>query len=99
MKVISVFLAFLFCVQTVPAITYKIFAAELGYVPNDLVATDNDVAEEAQIIYEDVSLRDERTKHYKMSDGTYIAVQYNDPVHYLSSENEWTVIPLRKLQT
>ena len=35
-----------------------------------------------EILFEDVSKRDARTKHYRMSDGTYEAVIFNEDLHY-----------------
>ena len=35
------------------------------------------------IVREDVSLRDEFVKHFEMSDGSYTATVYNEPVHQL----------------
>ncbi len=39
-------------------------------------------SEEAEILYEDVSRRDEYTKHFVMSNGLNRAVQYPEPIHY-----------------
>ena len=33
-------------------------------------------------IYEVVELREENAKHFRLSDGSYVAAQYNYPVHY-----------------
>lgn len=41
------------------------------------------------IIEEDISLREERVKHYRMSNGTYLAVLFDYPVHILSENNTW----------
>ena len=38
---------------------------------------------QAVIVREDVSLRDEFVKHFEMSDGSYTATVYNEPVHQL----------------
>jgi len=86
-KYLSTFLAILFCIQVIPAISYKIFAADLGVIkPN----YNNDTTDPiAKILYEDVSKRGENEKHFVMSDGTNIAVIYSAPVHYYSPENEW----------
>lgn len=45
----------------------------------------NETAEETQavIVREDISLREEFTKHFEMSDGSYTATVYNEPVHQL----------------
>ena len=37
-------------------------------------------------VYEDVSLREAIVKHFRLSDGTYVAAQYAYPVHYVSEE-------------
>ena len=41
------------------------------------------------ILFEDVSLREESVKHFHLEDGTYLAAQYNYPVHTLDSYGEW----------
>ncbi len=38
---------------------------------------------------EDVSLRTKNEKHFRYGEGGYLAAVYNDPVHYLDSNNEW----------
>lgn len=38
---------------------------------------------------EDVSLRMKNEKHFRYGEGGYLAAVYNDPVHYLDSNNEW----------
>ena len=42
----------------------------------------------AEILYEDISKRDEYSKHFRMSDGTYQAVMYEMPVH-IEQNGEW----------
>lgn len=48
-------------------------------------ATQQGVSEETQSVIdcEDITLRDEFTKHFKMSDGSYTATVYNEPIHQL----------------
>ena len=41
------------------------------------------------IEYEDETKRTQKEKHFKLSDGSYLAVQYNEPVHFLSEEGTW----------
>lgn len=43
------------------------------------------------IIEEDVSLREESIKHFKLSDGSYTAVIYDTPIHYMQDE-KWAEI-------
>ena len=47
--------------------------------------------EEAEILYEDISLRDEHTKHFVMSNGLNRAVRYAQPIHY-KEKGEWVNI-------
>ena len=46
-------------------------------------------SEPAGVLFEDVSLREESVKHFHLEDGTYLAAQYNYPVHTLDSDGEW----------
>ena len=46
--------------------------------------------EEAYVLGEDVSKREESAKHFRMSDGSYVAVQYAEPVHYLDANGVYT---------
>lgn len=41
------------------------------------------------IEYEDETKRTQKEKHFKLSDGSYLAVQYDEPVHFLSEEGTW----------
>ena len=55
--------------------------------------TDNAVSttlsgEDAHILSEDTTLRDEYTKHFVLSDGSMLAASYSAPVHYYEDE-EW----------
>ena len=40
-------------------------------------------------IYELESLREESVKHFRLEDGSYIAVQYSNPVHTLDDNGKW----------
>ena len=55
----------------------------------DTPYTDNVENKTASIEYEVEELREESVKHFKLSDGSYIAAQYNSPVHYLDSDGTW----------
>lgn len=43
----------------------------------------------ATIIGEDPSLRTETEKHFRLSDGSFLAVSYGMPVHYQDDEGSW----------
>ncbi len=40
---------------------------------------------EVYVLGEDISKREKNTKHFRMSDGSFVAVQYAEPVHYLDN--------------
>lgn len=42
------------------------------------------------VLYEETSLREETVKHFRMEDGTYLAVRYDAPVHYSNESGIWT---------
>lgn len=44
--------------------------------------TEDSSTEDAHVLYEDTSMRDESTKYFRMSDGTVQAAQYLTPVHF-----------------
>ena len=39
--------------------------------------------------FEDITLREESVKHFRLSDGNYVAAQYNYPVHSLDENGDW----------
>ena len=40
-------------------------------------------------LFELEELREETVKHFRLEDGSIIAVQYDDPVHYLDTDGKW----------
>ena len=95
-KVLSVFLAVLFVIEILPlqvmaeeftdAVAQKEFIEDLVNNP-----TDAKKDAESEILYEVEEKRDEHTKVYKKSDGTYTAVMTEEPLHYLD-EGVWKEI-------
>ena len=69
-------------------------ASELlnGNVTGDgLIQSTEDVAGANSSIdpFEVVELREDYTKHFRLSDGSYVAAQYNYPIHSLDENGEW----------
>ena len=83
-KTLSVVLSVLFVIYLVPAWVYAdMFDAESEVT---------DVSENISIInepFEVESLREESVKHFRLEDGTFIAVQYDDAVHRLDESGKW----------
>lgn len=44
---------------------------------------------ETYVLEEDISLREENVKHFKLSNGTVKAVSYAQPVHYMDENGKW----------
>ncbi|MBR6860889.1 MAG: DNRLRE domain-containing protein, partial [Acidaminococcaceae bacterium] len=86
-RLLALFLVFALCVQMLPV---NVLAEELS-------ADDLDNIEEAEegrpgttVLGELSDRRAENEKHFRMDDGSYIAVDYGMPVHYTEDEgNTW----------
>ena len=89
-KIIAVFLTMLtlFSICSVAMPVFAEYEWETGY---DIVDDMEIVSEEAEpeIISEITEKRQENTKYFLMSDGSFMAAQYSGPVHYVDSEGEW----------
>ncbi len=86
-------------IQLVPV---SVLAQEAEYVEESFEADNFDViglaedsrqtSEEslknAKILFEEEELREENVKHFRLDNGSYIAVQYGSPVHY-EEDGEW----------
>ena len=94
-KILSVFLTVLLVLQIAPmqiiadayheATTDENTENTLGVSLDDI-----DTAEpEAEILAEETSKREQYVKHFRMSDGSYRATQYEVPVHFIQ-DGEWT---------
>ncbi|MBR5451923.1 MAG: DNRLRE domain-containing protein, partial [Clostridia bacterium] len=89
LKIISLVLVFALVLQVVPLGAFAVDTAA-----NETVsATENsEPLRIAEVLYEDESRREETVKHFRMDDGTYAAVEYSVPVHYLDSNGEYLEI-------
>ena len=52
------------------------------------IVTDDLIGEVEEV----VSLREENVKHFHLEDGSYVAAQYNYPVHYVDENGEYIAI-------
>lgn len=53
-------------------------------------------ADPADISFEVEALREENIKQFRMNDGSYVAVQYDTPVHYEDENGQWRTIILTR---
>ena len=93
-RLLSLFLALAIMLQLLPAAVFATEDNNDAMSLDELMLTDEGslVPEESvceEILFEDTSLREENVKHFRMKDGTYRAVVYDTPVHYLDDEGNW----------
>lgn len=94
-KILSVFLSVLLVVQIAPMEIMANAYNEATVNENtenalDVSTDEVDTTEsKAEIIAEETSKREENVKHFRMSDGSYKAAQYDVPVHFMLN-GEWT---------
>ena len=83
-RLLSLLLAVVLCVELLPAVGSAVSPSE------DLEHTvEGTVEEPAEVAFEESSLRSERVKHFRMGDGSYVAVQYDVPVHHQDADGRW----------
>ena len=98
-KILSLILSFLIIFYLVPS---SVFAEALE---SDTTVLDNSVSENEENttytpeIYEVTELREENVKHFRLADGSYVAAQYNYPVHYTGENGEFEDIDNRLVES
>ena len=71
-------------------------SAENGVIPAEITEEPSEAAaSEPYVLGEDESLRDEYTKYFRLSDGSYAAAAYEEAVHYLDGTGSWKEIDNR----
>ena len=98
-KLLCALLVLTLTVQLLPA---TIFATEEeAALPEAVLSNDELVLADAgslatpaatesrEILLEETALREENVKHFRMSDGSFVAVVYDTPVHYLDDAGQW----------
>ena len=86
-KILAAVLSLALFVQLFPL---PILAEQIPAAPLAQPAEPEDTQDApAHILAEDESLRTENEKHFRMSDGTYMAAVYEVPVHYLDENGEY----------
>ena len=93
-RLLSLVLVFALILQIVPAAVFATEDDNDTRSLDELMLTDEGSLVPAEtvceeILFEDTSLREENVKHFRMKDGSYRAVVYDTPVHYLDDEGDW----------
>ncbi len=98
-KILAIILVILTLISIMSVAT-PVFAAEVTEMAKTMNGTTeivseeqnlNDAEKESEILYEDISRRDEYTKHFVMNNGLRRAVKYSQPIHY-KEKGEWVNI-------
>ena len=89
-RILSLIMTVLILIMSLPTYAFASFDDEAN---KEIVTEETNEAyfpkSEVVVLEEDISLRDENIKHFKLSDGTTKAVSYATPVHYKDAEGNW----------
>jgi len=92
-KILSLILSVL-TLLSVFSVATPVFAAEVTSESTETIddmtisSEETEETEQAEIVSEIEDMRTEHTKYFRMSDGSYMAAQYAQPVHY-EENGEW----------
>ena len=89
-RLVSLTLTFLLIFLATPTVIF----AEISDAFSDSEGSLNTAADfsAGTEIVEDETKREERVKHFRLEDGSYVAAQYDLPIHTLSSDGKWVDI-------
>ena len=98
-KILSLILSFLIVFYLVPT---SIFAEGLDSNTTDSaisLSANEKKSTYTQEIYEVTELRESNVKHFRLEDGSYVAAQYNYPVHYTDENGKFIDIDNRLIES
>ena len=70
----------------IPTVIYAEIADAVSDTGTKTDSGENIIEEQKDAVYEDISLREMDVKHFRLSDGSYVAAQYPYPVHYSAND-------------
>ena len=97
-KALSMALSLVLLFLAVPTVVYGEIASAVSSLGDGEESSTSDknengtateISENKAIIYEEESLREESTKHFRLEDGSYLAAQYPSAVHILTEDGTW----------
>ena len=97
-KLLSVVMAIILMVMTLPLVVFAETGEASSPSGTDINGEIASGAAEATMpgeVYEVNSLREENVKHIHMADGSYLAVVYDNTVHFQDENGEWQEIDNR----
>lgn len=90
-KALSVFLTLIMVFQAIPAEAAESVTSN-AFVMDESSEDSGETAINADAIGEIIEKRTANTKQFRMSDGSYVAVAYDEPVHFTDSDGKWVDI-------
>lgn len=83
-KALAMFLVVIMLVMILPVSVYADAIDSL-----DILSDEKNDTDLVKNMFEDVNLREEYVKHFRLEDGSFVAAQYEKPVHYLDEDGVW----------
>lgn len=83
-KALAMFLVVIMLVMILPVSVYADAIDSL-----DILSDEKNDTDLVKNMFEDVNLREEDVKHFRLEDGSFVAAQYEKPVHYLDEDGVW----------
>ena len=87
-RVLSAFLSAVLLFYVIPTVVYGEVAGLFESEPSEESSSGTSY-EYINEMHEVESLREESVKHFRLEDGSYVAAQYNYPVHYADEDGKW----------
>ena len=89
-KILSLFLSLLIMFFAIPSVVFAELAEAIGSIERakDTEEGYKDIYTYIGDAFEVEGLREESVKHFRLEDGTYVAAQYNYPVHYVDENGK-----------
>ena len=93
-RIISLVLSFLIIFYLIPTSVFAEIVDE-NTVSDTPLSASSEESTDTPGLYEVKELREENVKHFRLEDGTYLAAQYNYPVHYIDENGQFEDIDNR----
>ena len=98
-SIVSLLLVLVFALELLPLSSFAVESNDLTATepveaaqPMEQSASAAVSTDEPYVVSEVEELREEAVKHFRMSDGSFLAVQYDTPVHYKDENDQWQEI-------
>ena len=93
-KALAVVLSLLMVFYAVPTIVYAdvIESISNAFSTDEeavVIAENVSTTKKEERIYEEIGLREESVKHFRLEDGSYVAAQYSQQVHIKDADGKW----------